>query len=329
MEKIYIITGAAGHLGSTIIRKLSADGETVRGFILPGEKPQAYLGVEYIAGDVRDSATLRPLFVPYCNSECEFTVIHTAGIVDITGDLSPLLYGVNVDGTRNVVAACRKHGVRRLVYVSSVHAIPEKDKSRVQSEVREFSADFVTGGYAKTKAEATRIVLDAAAQGLDAVVVHPSGIIGPYGDTGNHLVQMVSDYISGKLPALVRGGYDFVDVRDVADGCIRAAKFGTSGECYILSNRHYDVSEVMDMIKREFRGRRLPVLPMWMAKAFEPILGGFAKLRHRRPLYTNYSLHALESNDKYSHDKATSELGYKPRELYQTIVDTIMWMTNR
>ena len=105
-------------------------------------------------------------------------VIHTAGIVDISETVSPQLYDVNVNGTRNIVALCREYGIQRLVYVSSVHAIPEKDKTSVLTEVNHFSPGEVTGGYAKTKAEATQLVLDAASEGLDAVVVHPSGILG-------------------------------------------------------------------------------------------------------------------------------------------------------
>ena len=86
-----------------------------------------------------------------------------------------------------------------------------------------------------------------AAQGLDAVIVHPSGILGP-GDFGQgHLTQMIADYLNGRLVACVKGGYDFVDVRDVADGVIAAAEKGRAGECYILSNRHYEVRELLDM----------------------------------------------------------------------------------
>ena len=214
MNRLYIVTGAAGHLGNTIIRMLKERKVAVRGLILPSETVTPGENVTYFQGDVRDGASMEPLFAG-CEEQ-ETIVIHTAGIVDISGSVSPALYNVNVNGTRNIVELCLRHKVKRLVYVSSVHAIPEKDQDHVLSEVREFSAEAVHGGYAKTKAEATQAVLDATKRGLDAVVVHPSGIIGPYDDVGNHLVQMVSDYISGKLPACVRGGYDFVDVRDVA-----------------------------------------------------------------------------------------------------------------
>ena len=92
----------------------------------------------------------------------ESYLIHTAGIVDISDQVSPLLYDVNVNGTKHILSLCREYQVKRLVYVSSVHAIPEGDKASVLHEVSVFSPDAVVGGYAKTKAEATQAVLDAA-----------------------------------------------------------------------------------------------------------------------------------------------------------------------
>lgn len=327
MDRVYIITGANGHLGNTIVRQLRRQGKTMRGLILPGESGQDDERMTYIRGDVRDTVSLQPLFEGL--EDKEVIVIHTAGIVDISGEVTRSLYDVNVGGTRNMVELCLEHHVKRMVYVSSVHAIPEKSSLRVQQEIRHFSSEQVTGGYAKTKAEATQAVLDAVARGLDAVVVHPSGILGPYDGSGNHLVQMVSDYVHGKLPACVRGGYDFVDVRDVAAGCIAAADKGRTGECYILSNRHYEVKEVLKMVQEVQGGRRLPVLPVWMAKAAAPVMGWAARRKRQRPLYTRYSLNTLNSNDRFSHDKATRELGYHPRDLFQTIADTISWMKHR
>ncbi len=325
MRKLFIITGANGHLGGTIIRKLKDSEALVRGLILPSEQGRPQANVLYVMGDVRDKTSLEPLFAQ--TEGMEVVVIHTAGIIDIAGDVSQVMHDVNVGGTRNVVELCMEHHAKRLLYVSSVHAIPEKDKLSVLEEVGRFSADAVVGGYAKTKAEATQIVLDAVREGLDAVVVHPSGILGPYDSSHNHLVQMVSDYIHGKLPACVNGGYDFVDVRDVAAGCLSAIEKGRSGECFILSNRHYEIKDILGMVKSIWGGRKLPVLPMWMARAFAPLFGWGARLRKKRPLYTKYSLYALKSNDRFSHDKATRELGYQPRDLYQTILDTVAWIT--
>lgn len=333
MKKLYLVTGAAGHLGCSIIELLRARGELARGLILPGEYARNSDTIRYVTGNLLKPHSLRALFEG-CR-EYETYVIHTAGVVDISEKLSPNTYAVNVLGTRAILEFCREFEVKRLVYVSSVHAIEEGLPGRVLREIQRFSPGRVKGGYAKTKAAATQAVLDAAAQGLDAVVVHPSGILGPYeGDiqnTGisNHLVQMVDDYVHGRLPACVRGGYDFVDVRDVARGCLLAAGKGRRGECYILSNRHYEIREVLGMVRRICGGRRLPVLPMWMAKTAAPVFERLARLQGERPLYTGYSLYTLQSNDKFSHDKATRELGYLPRDLYETLADTVAWIERR
>ena len=324
MKKLYIITGANGHLGGTIIRQLVRSDCLVRGLVLPGESVKNHHNVTYYQGDVRQRESLLPLFAGA--EGMEVVVIHTAGIIDISKKTSPMLYDVNVNGVKTVARLCLEKKVKRLVYVSSVHAIPEKDKLEVLREVHAFSPKEVEGGYAKTKAEATQAVLDLVDQGLDAVVVHPSGLLGPYDKAGNHLVQMIKDYLEGRLPACVRGGYDFVDVRDVAKGCLLAAQKGKTGECYILSNRHYEVRELLQMARKAGGGRRLPVFPMWMAKAFAPLFTWVAKVRRRRPLYTKYSLYTLRSNDRFSHDKATEELGYRPRDLCQTIGDTVEWL---
>lgn len=327
MEKTYLVTGACGHLGGTLVRLLERTGAQVRGLRLPSEQARNRAHVTYYPGDVRDRDSLRPLFRGLAGREV--VVFHTAAIVDISGEATPQMRDVNVNGTKNILALCREYGVKRLVYVSSVHAIPEKDGYAVLREVDSFSPQQVTGGYAKTKAEATQAVLDAAAQGLDAVVVHPSGILGPFDGTGNHLVQLVKEYAGGKLPACVKGGYDFVDVRDVAAGCLAAAEKGRSGQCYILSNRHYEVKEVLAMAKTLCHGRRLPVLPMWMAQAAEPLLGWVARVKKQRPLYTKYSLYTLRSNDRFDHGKATAELGYRPRDLRQTVRDTLRWLAKK
>lgn len=323
MKKLYLVTGANGHLGSTLLRLLKKQSAEIRGLILPSEQPDELDGVRFVRGDVRDIQSLRSLFEGVNGRET--VLIHTAGIIDISDQVSPIAYDVNVNGTKNILALCREYQISRLLYVSSVHAIPEGDKSSVLHEVTHFSPDAVVGGYAKTKAEATQAVLDAVRDGLDAVVVHPSGILGPYDRSGNHLVQLVTDYIKGKLPACVRGGYDLVDVRDVAAGCLLALEKGRCGQCYILSNRHYEIRDMLRMVRQMAGGRRLPTLPLWMAKAALPAVRLHARRTKHRPLFTRYSLYTLNSNDKFSHDKATAELGYRPRDLICTLRDTISW----
>ena len=224
MKRLYLVTGAYGHLGHTIVDELLARGEEVRGLALPGDSIPAPVrrGLEICQGDVCDPDSLVAFF--HVDEPREIVVIHTAGIVSIASKFNQKVFDVNVVGTKNIVDICRKSNVRRLVHVSSVHAIPEKARGETVTEVSRFDYRKVEGLYAQTKAKATQIVLNAAAGGLDAVVVHPSGILGP-GDYGHgHLTQLVTDYLNGRLTACVKGGYDFVDVRDVATAaCIAAA----------------------------------------------------------------------------------------------------------
>lgn len=219
-----------------------------------------------------------------------------------------------------------RHPVKRLVYVSSVHAIPETEEKATISEAAAFSKENVIGGYASTKAEATQAVLDAVQNGLDAVVVHPSGIVGPYDRGNNHIVQLIQMYISGKLPAGITGGFDFVDVRDVAKGCLEAAGHGIKGNCYILSNRYFTVRELLECVRRSVGGRKKFCLPIGIARAFVPFFEWIGKITHTRPLYTRYSLYTISSNSHFTHDKATAELGYHPRDMQDTIRDTISWL---
>ena len=334
MKDIYIITGANGHLGSTIIRALkkqihshSSRIREIRGLILPGEQPPFKEDnyVRWYYGDVTDIPSLVPLFAH--TEHDRIIVIHTAGIIDITASqVTEKMRLVNVDGTKNMVTAAMSHHVYRFIYVSSVHAIPERPGNETMIETTDFNPDKVVGGYAKTKAEATRFILDSVKLGLPAVVVHPSGIIGPYDTQRNHLVALIKDYTSGKLPACVRGGYDFVDVRDVAAGCLSAVSKGKIGECYILSNEHFEVKKMLDSVKNITGAKRVRMIPMWLAKMSAPMLGLGAKIHHKKPLYTRYSLYTLTSNGRFSHDKATKELNYRPRELKSTLRDTLRWL---
>ncbi len=325
-----MITGVGGHLGNTVARELLAAGETVRGFALPSEDVTMLYGdaVSIVRGDVRNKASLEPLFFGLSEDD-EVYFIHCAGIVSVTQKYDQRVVDVNVRGTENVVGLCKAHGVKKLVYISSVHALPELPHGNVIHEVDGgFLPDNVIGLYAKTKAAATQIVLNAAQSGLDATVIHPSGIIGP-NDYGNgHLTQMIISYLNGSLTACVEGGYDFVDVRDVADGVIAASEKGKKGECYILSNRYIPVRELLNTLSRVTGGRKIrTVLPLWFAKLTAPLAELYYRIRHESPLFTRYTLYTLTSNALFTNEKARRDLGYKPRDISATIKDTVFFLT--
>lgn len=317
----YLITGASGHLGSTIIKFLKKDASNkIYGLIMKGEALMGEENVMYFNGDITDMDSLDRYF---SSAPAEGSVvIHAAGLISIDDSISPLLYNVNVQGTLNVIEMCKKYKVKRLVYVSSVDALGEgKDEDGFVSE-RPFDITTIRGGYAYTKALSSDAVLKASTSDFETVVVLPSCILG-VGDTlkNNHLNQFVRSLIKKKVPVSIEGGFDFVDVRDVAIGIINASNYQKSGESYILSNRYYSVDELEECVREVVGGRKKPTLSLKTVAFFIPLVSFFSKLFHKKNLLTRYSLHTLSTHLTFSHEKATRELGFHPRLLKDTIVD--------
>ncbi len=331
VKKIYIITGATGFLGNNIIRKLEkyADNE-IRAFVLEGDsiKSLENLKCKIYYGDVTKKETLSSIFENI--DDKEVFVIHCAAVVYIKSKYNPLVYNVNVNGTKNIVNKVIESKAK-LIYISSVHAIPEQPNNEVITEITNFNPDNVKGLYAKTKAEAAKYVLDAVKnKNLNACIIHPSGIIGPNDFSNSHLTQLVKEIASGKLFAYVKGGYDFVDVRDVADGVISACKNSTNGECYILSNRYITIKELCDLIC-DVQGRKKikMVLPIGIAKLVAPLFEIYYNLKKETPLFTKYSLYTLSSNANFSNEKSKEKLGFKNRNMKETIKDTVEWINKK
>lgn len=326
MYSKYLITGAAGFLGRAILEELAHYPAEVTALVLPDD-PQRHTLPDYVhvvTGDIADAASLKDFFRGAGPDTC---VLHCAGLISIASRPGKRIYRVNVGGTRNILEQCRQHHVGKLVYVSSVHAITEAPKGAVIQETTAFSPHTVDGAYAKSKAMATSLVLDAARQGLNASVVQPSGIIGP-GDSGqSNISGMLLSYLHGKLPFAVRGGYDFVDVRDVASGILACADKGRSGSCYILSGHYTTIRSLLCTVRQLTNGKPiLAYLPLGLARAAAPLFEKIS-LRRREPLYfTPYSVAVLGSNGHFSHHRASEELAYQPRSLADTLRDTLAWL---
>lgn len=322
----YFVTGATGHLGRAVVLALLERGDAVRALVLPGDPLAATMPaqVQIVFGDVREIESLRAALA--C-AGAQTTVVHCAAIVSIGATATPLMRAVNVDGTRNVLALCREYGVGKLVYVSSVHALPVLPAGVTMAEIDEFHVEAVHGGYAQTKAAATAAVLAAARAGLNASVVHPSGLLGP-GDYGRgHMTQLVLQVAGRRLPANVGGGFDFVDVRDVAAGIVACCDKGARGACYILGGEWVQTRALTAQIAAaaHVAPPRL-TLPLWLAKAAAPLAEAVARANKAVPIYTRYSLYTLSSNALFSSARARRELGYRARPLAETIADTVAWL---
>lgn len=321
----FLLTGATGFLGNAIAWMLHEKGFRCTALIMPGDIYASKLpsDTELYYGDLLDMESLEGFFKSASKNTC---FIHCAGIVSIASKPNPMIYKVNVKGTWNVLCLAAKHDIGKMIYVSSIHAIPEKVAGEVITEVDSFDAHLVKGEYSKSKAVASQMVLQAAQEGLNVCIVHPSGIIGPSDWRHGQITSTIISYCKGKLPAGVRGGNNFVDVRDVAGGILACAEKGLAGECYILSGHNTTVKTILEHVRKIINGRRLIYLPLLIIKMIAPIYERNAVRRHETPFLTPYSAYALGANADYSHDKASKAFGYSPRMIEETIEDTVKWL---
>ncbi len=321
-----VITGATGHLGNVLVRKLVSQNKKVRALILPGEDIASLKGleIEKVEGDVRFPDSLRKAFGG------ADIVYHCAGMISILPGQQKQLYQVNVIGTRNVVNMCLETKVKRLVYTSSIHALSEPEPGIVFNESREFNPENVLGEYSKSKALGTLEVLKGVEEGLDAVILCPSGIIGPYDYRVSEMGKLIVDFVKGKVKVYIDGAYDFVDVRDVVEGLILACEKGKKGDCYILSGQQISVRQLLKFLE-EISGIKAPSfkIPQSLARAagFFNVL--YCNLIKIKPLFTPFSIDVLASNSLVSCQKAQDELCYSPRSIYESIKDSVQWFKQK
>ena len=321
-----LVTGATGHVGNVLVRQLLARGAQVRALVLPGEDAPSLQGleVERVEGDVLDPTTLERAM------DGVEVVYHLAGVISILPGSEDIMRRVNVEGVRNVVNAALKAGVRRLVHISSIHAFKRVPSGTTLDETVPFAPDSPAGAYDRTKAEGTLAVLQAVRQGLDAVIVCPTGVIGPHDYLTSEMGQTILDFAKRKLHFLVDGAYDFVDVRDVAQGLILAREKGRPGEVYILSGAHVKLVQLKKVVQ-EVVGVRSPavVLPFGLAHLVATLSERFYRWTGATPRLTRYALRTVQESSDFRCDKARRELGYTPRPLRDSIADTLAWWRHR
>ncbi len=323
---MWLVTGATGHIGNVLVRKLLERGENVRALILPGESRESISGlkVEAFEGDILN---LDSVFESMRGIK---GIFHLAGVISIMPGPNPFVRKVNVEGTKNILRAASEKKIK-LIYTSSIHAIQRVDASAgVIDESVPYDMNNPYGAYDRSKAEATLEVLNAARSGLEAVVACPTGVIGPYDFRGSMMGAVIHGAAVAKPTLYVDGAYDFVDVRDVADGLIAAAEHGKRGESYILSGQKITVRYLLETV-REITGKhffqmKIPFDLAKFAAMFTPMYYRFA---NETPRFTPYSLEVLQSNSNISHAKATRELGYKPRPIFDSIRDAVKWFLER
>ncbi len=317
-----LVTGATGHLGNVLVRNLVAGGARVRALLLPDDRCPALqsLDVEPIRGSVLDPDSLDTAM------EGVDTVYHLAAIISIIPGAAAMMHRVNVEGVGNVAAAALRSGVDRLVHVGSVHAFERMPQGTVVDETTPLALNSAEGTYDETKAQGVAAILEAGRQGLDAVVVCPSAIIGPYDFRGSLLGKALANFARHRVHLLVPGAYDFVDVRDVAEGLVAAHDRGRTGEIYILSGHHATLAEAKTVVQ-EAAGLHTQhiVMPWRLAMDFARVMQQVYRLTRTTPQFTLYSLQTLASNALFSSAKAVQELGYHTRSLLETAGDMLAW----
>ncbi len=316
-----LVTGASGHVGNNLVRTLLNEGRNVRVLTHNNSATLDELDVEKIQGDVRDADSLNAAI------KGADAVYHLAAMVSIETSGWDDLHSINTIGTRNTARACLKNDVRRLVHFSSIDALEQKPVNIPVDEKSPFATSKKHPPYDRSKAAGETEVRLAIENGLNAVIVNPTAVIGPFDFHPSHQGQMLISMANGKLPALIDGGFDWVDVRDVVFGAIQAEKLAPSGSKYILGGRWASLVEIAGIVEAD-TGTRQPsfTCPLWLARAGAPVVTAYDHIRGKRPLFTRASIIAVNSNKNISHQKSESELNYHPRPIEQTICDTLAWM---
>lgn len=329
---IYLVTGAAGFLGSHVCSELLDRGDRVRALVLPKDPATKYIPsqVEVVEGNLCDKDSLEPFYA--MPKGAESVVIHCASMVTTNPDFNQKLIDVNVGGTENIIEKCLEHKeCRKMVYVSSTGAIPELPKGEKIKEAKRFTPideKRQVGCYSQSKALATQAVLDACKKkGLKACVVHPSGILGPDDHAISETTGTIIKIMNGEMTVGMGGSFNLCDVRDLAHGCVGAADKGRIGECYILGNDEVTLKEVCKMLN-DACGCKMPYfyVPIKMAYMLAAQMEKKAEKTGEKPLMTNFAVYNLARNNAFDYTKAKKELGYHTRPYVETLTDEARWL---
>ncbi|HOA79220.1 MAG TPA: NAD-dependent epimerase/dehydratase family protein [Bacilli bacterium] len=319
----YIVTGATGFIGYVVVLELIKKGYAPVKIITRSEK-NLYrfkdMPVTAAIGDVTDKEFVNAQITPGS------AIFHLAGVVDIGSVKNKAVHETNVLGCENIVEACLRNKAKKLIYTSSVSVI-NPPKSGLISEPTTFDYKGLTGQYALSKTRATAYIMDKCkSEGLNAVVVYPTAVIGPYEYNISNIGQVVLDYINRRLNCYVKGAYDFVDVRDVAAAIVAAYEKGKSGEGYILNGERVDLNKLFAIMNKKINRTKMPLrLPLWFVKAALPLAELYYRVRGKKPVFSSCSIKTLQLNSRFDNAKAREELGFNPRPAAESICDMIDW----
>jgi dihydroflavonol-4-reductase len=319
------VTGATGFVGYHIVRRLVSLGARVTALVRFGSKTDrlAPLGVEFHVTPLDEPAAVTTALA---GTDLLF---HLAGAVDFDNDWDRFRR-VNVEGTRNVLTAARAAGVRRVVHVSTIAAVGISPTPTPLDESAQWNVGPLRIAYATTKRESEDLARAAAGAGQDVVIANPACVIGPDDFAPSEFGSLCRRFWKGKVPIHFTGGANFVDVRDVADGLVRAAAFGRAGERYLLggTNRTYAAffTELARFAPRPMKRFTLPAVAAPIIAA----VGTRYRKPGRRPVLPPDQARLMGWYLYFTSVKARRELGFAPRPLAETLADTFaFWYPSR
>ena len=320
---VRVITGASGRIGGVLARALADQygPGRIRAIYRERQGTAADLDIAWVNGDILDKESL---IAAFRGAE---TVFHLAALVSIDAVKAQEFHRTNVVGTRNVVEAALACGVRRLVHVSSIHAYDQHPLDEVLDEGRGPADGPHQGLYDRSKAAGEVEIRRGIDRGLDAVILNPTSVIGPCDGGPSAMGQLFLDLYRRRIPALIAGGYDWVDVRDVVLATIAAETQARCGENYLVSGHWHTVSKLAQLAQQA-TGVAVPRLlfPVPVARLWAPCQVFLDRSRGRRPLYTPEAVRVMAyGNRRISNAKARAELGFHPRPLADSVNDTYRW----
>jgi len=303
-----LVTGAAGFLGSHIARQLVAAGENVRVLMRASSSNRAItdLPLEYVTGDLRDQASLQGAMRGVQK------VFHVAADYRLWAKNPQDIYDSNVGGTENLLAAARKAGIERLIYTSTVATIAV-DRPGLPNEFTDSRLDEMVGHYKRSKWMAELEVLQAAKQGLPAVVAMPTTPVGPWDWKPTPTGKIIVDFLNGKMPGYVETGLNFVGVEDCAAGHLLVAEKGKIGERYLLGAENLTLKQVLDLLAR-FTGLPAPSfkIPHALALGVAYAETAFSRLIGRQPQIPVEGVKIAQHLMFVKCQRAQQELGFRP-----------------
>ncbi len=316
-----LITGANGRIGNVLVKELNKTGEKVKVLLREGSDTKSLEGCncEYVYGDILDIVSLAKAV------EGVDTIFHLAAHINISQYDGNLTLDTNVKGTKNIIEICLKNNIN-LVYTSSIHSLSASEGIEVIDESTPFCVDTEEkrGIYDCSKAYATKLVIDAMEKGLNAIIIYPTGVSGPYDYKPSFFGQSIIQLLNAGLRTTIEGAYDYVDVRDLIVGILKAYEMGKYGERYILSGEKLTMIDLVKYL-REFTPEKEPSKISVVKYGTALFLSKISSFFNKKSIMTPYGIMTLHSNANISHKKATNDLRFNPKSKKETVRDQWMW----